>query len=139
MPVNAPYNNDYPYYTIDPKDIGSEYYGVYHGGIDLAAPEGTPILSPFYGVVKSSNPHGSYGNNVVVQYIINGVEYEFLFAHMSSVSVNYGDIVYAGDQLGLVGQTGNAHGAHVHIEAYYPPYRYGQFHFNPMMFFNSRG
>lgn len=58
---------------------------------------------------------GSYGNYVKIQH---GNGYETLYAHLAygSIGVNVGDIVEAGQDIGYMGATGNAYGAHLHFE-----------------------
>lgn len=89
-----------------------------HGAIDIWAAEGTPIVASRGGVVvatEATNPQelDGYGNCVVV-YHEDGTE--TYYAHMSRRDVNKGDRVYLGQQLGLVGNTGNSFGDHLHFE-----------------------
>lgn len=82
-----------------------------HGGIDIAAPAGTPIKAQAVGRVVSAQREGNAGNVVRVDYG-NGVVASY--AHMSSFSVQEGDMVAPGQSLGGVGRTGNATGNHLH-------------------------
>lgn len=89
-----------------------------HGAIDIWAAEGTPIVAARGGIVvatEATNPQelDGYGNCVVV-YHEDGTE--SYYAHMSRRDVNKGDRVYLGQQLGLVGNTGNSFGDHLHFE-----------------------
>lgn len=89
-----------------------------HGAIDIWAAEGTPIVAARAGVVvatEATNPRelDGYGNCVVV-YHEDGTE--SYYAHMSRRDVNAGDRVYLGQQIGLVGSTGNSTGNHLHFE-----------------------
>lgn len=89
-----------------------------HGALDIWAAEGTPIVASRGGVVvatEATNPQelDGYGNCVVV-YHEDGTE--SYYAHMSRRDVNKGDRVYLGQQLGLVGSTGNSTGDHLHFE-----------------------
>jgi murein DD-endopeptidase MepM/ murein hydrolase activator NlpD len=84
-----------------------------HQGIDLAAPEGTPILSAAAGVVRSAGPRGGYGETIEVEHS-PGVT--TLYAHAGATLVQPGQQVAAGQALGLVGQTGRATGPHLHFE-----------------------
>ena len=54
-----------------------------------------------------------YGRFVVVDH---NIDYITLYAHMSEVLVQEGDIVGKGDILGKVGSTGNSTGPHLHFE-----------------------
>ncbi|NOZ62780.1 MAG: peptidoglycan DD-metalloendopeptidase family protein [Calditrichaeota bacterium] len=88
-----------------------------HMGIDLGAPEGTPIFAPADGVVikvvKTYKPHKSYGRYVVIDH---GNGYRTVYGHMHSVKVRMGQKVKRWDVIGTVGQTGRATGPHLHYE-----------------------
>ena len=85
----------------------------HHTGIDLGAPEGTPIPAAKDGVVISAGTRGGYGNAIEVAHP-DGTS--TLYAHASGVAVNPGEHVSAGDVLGWVGQTGRTTGPHLHLE-----------------------
>src|SRR5262249_58146512 len=74
--------------------------------------EGTPLYSPFAGVV-TAEWSGGYGNLVTV-HLDNG--YEFRMGHLEGFAVSSGQRVNPGDLLGLSGSTGNSTGPHVHVE-----------------------
>ena len=84
-----------------------------HTGTDFAAPIGTPIRSVMKGVVLSAEFAGPYGRQVRVRHE-DGTE--TWYNHMSKFSVSVGETVYAGDQVGAVGVTGNTTGPHLHFE-----------------------
>jgi len=87
-----------------------------YNGVDLAAPNGTPILAAAAGdviVAKSSGYNGGYGKYVVVQHD-NGSQ--TLYAHASSVAVSVGERVGKGETIGYVGSTGKSTGSHLHFE-----------------------
>lgn len=84
-----------------------------HTGLDIAAPNGTPIQVVADGVVTHASPMGTYGNLVIVSHG-NGVE--TYYAHCSKILVNVGQTVTAGDTIALVGSTGNSTGNHLHLE-----------------------
>ncbi|MEW6433350.1 MAG: M23 family metallopeptidase [Myxococcota bacterium] len=84
-----------------------------HDGVDLAAPEGTPILSVADGVVLSAGPRGGYGNAVEVAHPDGTTS---LYAHAREVTVSAGQPVRAGDVLAHVGRTGRSTGNHLHFE-----------------------
>ncbi|MBR1792471.1 MAG: peptidoglycan DD-metalloendopeptidase family protein [Bacteroidales bacterium] len=88
----------------------------YHYGLDLAAPKGEPIHTMFDGTVRISVRNKSYGNLVVVRHN-NGLE--TYYAHMAQRYVQPGDVVKAGDILGLCGSTGRSTGSHLHLEIRY--------------------
>lgn len=84
-----------------------------HTGTDFAAPTGTPIRSVMKGVVVGAEFAGAYGRQVRVRHA-DGTE--TWYNHMSKFSVSVGETVYAGDQVGAVGTTGNTTGPHLHFE-----------------------
>lgn len=83
-----------------------------HGGIDIGAPQGTPILSALAGTVSVAGQYGGYGNAVVV----NTGDMKILYGHMSSIGAQVGQQVQKGQQIGLVGSTGWSTGPHLHFE-----------------------
>lgn len=94
----------------------SEYgyrWGRMHQGIDLAAPQGSPIQAVHAGTVVHSRWAGGYGYMVVVDH---GDGVQSLYAHASELLVYEGQEVAAGDRLALVGNTGYSFGPHLHFE-----------------------
>lgn len=88
-----------------------------HYGVDLSYPTGTPVVVAFDGIVRSSKTNaGGYGNLVVVRHH-NGLE--TYYAHLSKRLVNPGQVVSAGDTIGLGGNTGRSYGSHLHFETRY--------------------
>lgn len=89
-------------------------WGSFHGGVDYAAPTGTPIPSQSGGRVSYAGYgwNGGFGNLVKVR---QGI-YEHYYAHMSRIMAKAGQAVSRGTILGLVGNTGDSKGAHVHYE-----------------------
>jgi len=98
-------------------DVGA--WARYHTGFDFSGPIGTTIYAPTAGVVEHAGTGGDAGgwagNYVVVEHA-DGTQ--TLYAHMSSISVQAGEKVTGGSQLGHVGQTGRAFGPHLHFEVY---------------------
>lgn len=84
-----------------------------HHGVDIAAPEGTPVRSMKAGRVEHAAAWGSYGLSVV---IAHGTNVRTLYAHLSRIDVRAGDRVGGGAVIGAVGRTGNATGPHLHFE-----------------------
>ncbi|MGD9619723.1 MAG: M23 family metallopeptidase [Mycolicibacterium sp.] len=90
-------------------------WGVLHGGIDIANSIGTPIIAAADGVVISAGYEGGYGNMVKLRHSDGTVT---LYGHNSSVLVNVGERVMAGDQIARMGNTGNSTGPHLHFEVH---------------------
>lgn len=85
----------------------------FHDGLDIAADFGTPVMATADGLVIWAAPHSGYGNAVVL-YHSNGITTRY--GHLSKISVESGQRVRRGDQLGNVGSTGRSTGPHVHYE-----------------------
>ena len=85
-----------------------------HAGIDYGAPTGTPIPSPIDGKVIQSwfSPNQPSGGNETQ--IWDGQKYTHIFMHQSKRKVKTGDRVHQGQIIGLVGNTGNSFGSHLH-------------------------
>jgi len=81
-----------------------------HYGMDIAAPEGTPIKAPVDAIVRLAAGLYFSGYTMVLDHG-HGVSTSYL--HMSRMDVKQGDRVRAGEQIGLVGQTGRATGPHL--------------------------
>ncbi len=87
--------------------------GRMHYGVDLKLQTGDPVVAAFPGMVRISKYNKSFGNVVVVRHH-NGLE--TLYAHLSKRKVEPGDLIEAGDTLGLGGNTGRSRGSHLHFE-----------------------
>jgi murein DD-endopeptidase MepM/ murein hydrolase activator NlpD len=90
-----------------------------HKGTDFTPGVGAPITSIADGVVtiKEVSSWG-FGNHVFIEHVINGQKVTTLYAHMQegSSALKVGDVVEAGQFVGLVGATGAATGPHLHLE-----------------------
>ena len=85
-----------------------------HTGLDIAAPNGTPIAAADTGVVALANRGSTgYGNYIV---ITHGNGYSTLYGHLSAISVSVRQIVQAGQIIGAEGSTGFSTGPHLHFE-----------------------
>lgn len=96
--------------------LGSRW-GDFHAGIDIANKAGgVPIVAAADGVVIRSYYSSSYGNAIFVAHSINGQMYTTVYAHMSSRNVSSGQVVSKGQQIGIMGNTGQSFGQHLHFE-----------------------
>lgn len=123
--VNSETNCDY-HHPLSEKTM-RRYHGIVtskygwrkgknHNGVDLELHQWDSVHNMFPGVVRFSKRYAGFGKVVIVRHY-NGLE--TLYAHLSKISVKSGDIVEAGDLVGLGGQTGNASGTHLHMEIRY--------------------
>ena len=82
-----------------------------HSGMDIAAPEGTPVRAPAAGVVTLAGDLYITGGTLLLDHG-HGVSSNFL--HLSRMDVKAGDTVEQGQVIGAVGSTGRATGPHLH-------------------------
>lgn len=103
-PTNAPYR------------VTSTFawrWGKLHKGIDITSTGyGAPIKAANNGIVVVSSYNGTNGHYIIIKHA-NGYFTEY--AHMASRNVKKGDVVYANDILGGMGDTGYAFGIHLHF------------------------
>jgi murein DD-endopeptidase MepM/ murein hydrolase activator NlpD len=101
----------------NPKSWWYEPWGVsrVHKGIDIFAPKRTPVLAPTYGVVIYQGEIELGGN---VLFILGPKWRVHFFGHLNKSKVGFGQIVTTGQDIGEVGDTGNAQGKppHLHYE-----------------------
>lgn len=91
----------------------------FHKGIDFTPGAGVPIYAIAAGTVTYTEVSNSgFGNHVMIEHQINGKTVVSMYAHMqmNSSPLQVGQVVEAGDMVGLVGSTGVATGAHLHFE-----------------------
>ena len=101
-----------------------------HSGADIKTCAKDTVRCAFDGGVRMSKPYSAYGNVVVVRHA-NGLE--TIYSHNSQNLVHSGDIVKAGQPIGLTGRTGRATTEHLHFET-----RINGQHFNPNIIFNLK-
>ena len=92
----------------------TQYYVWYHPALDIANPSAPPVLAADSGTVTYAGctTYG-YGCNVIIDH---GNGYQTLYAHLSSYSVEAGNSVGQGSQIGVMGSTGRSTGTHLHFE-----------------------
>jgi murein DD-endopeptidase MepM/ murein hydrolase activator NlpD len=83
-----------------------------HLGFDLAVTANVPITAAQRGVVIHSGYLGIYGNTVVIDH---GLGVQSLYAHLSSIDAEVGQLVEKGARIGRSGMTGLAGGDHLHF------------------------
>ena len=105
-----------------PSDVGvvSSSFGAprgrsTHQGVDFRAPRGTKVVATADGVVSFAGRTGDYGRMVVIDH---GNGWETRYAHLHRIKVETGDRVRRGREIGTVGHSGNASGAHLHYEVH---------------------
>ncbi|MCX6713413.1 MAG: peptidoglycan DD-metalloendopeptidase family protein [Candidatus Vogelbacteria bacterium] len=107
----------YASYYLRPVDGGRRSQGIHgHNGIDIAAPNGTPVYAAAAGTVliaKDGGWNGAYGSYVVIKH---GNGTQTLYAHLSAVNISAGQSVTRGQTIGRVGSTGRSTGNHLHFE-----------------------
>lgn len=108
-PVSAGYITDGFGYRKDPFTGRREF----HYGVDVSCPSGTAVYTTADGVVEFTGPFGTYGRVVRIDH---GYGYSTLYAHLSRMLVNPGDVVKRGQKIGEVGSTGRSTGPHLHYE-----------------------
>ena len=87
--------------------------GVFHTGVDLAAPQGTPVHATADGVIDRAGWDGDYGKLIIIDH---GNGLETYYAHLSRLLVAPGQEVLRGQVIGLSGETGRVTGPHMHYE-----------------------
>lgn len=85
----------------------------YHGGIDLAYPQGSDCPSFMDGTVVEVGSEPGYGNYIIIQ-DANGNQ--TVYGHLDSIGVSQGQTVSRGDVIGATGNTGVSTGPHLHLE-----------------------
>ena len=99
-----------------------------HQGIDLAAPEGTPIVASRSGTVTTASYGSAAGYYVTINH---GDGFSSIYMHMTHYIVRAGQRVSAGEVIGYVGKTGVATGNHLHFGI-----SYGGKYYNPAAYVN---
>ncbi len=109
IPVQGGSSTDWNHKTFWYEPWGAS---LTHKGIDIFAKEGTPVVSPVYGIVVYAGTLGRGGNVVIVLTTQGRLHY---FAHLRDTLMTTGQPVGRGQQLGTVGKTGNAATTPAHL------------------------
>ncbi len=112
FPVEGAIPSDIGSFWGDPRDGGDRM----HEGVDIFAPRGTPVIAVSSGRVNRIGNGGLGGKTVWVR----TKNHALYYAHLDSITVEYGTFVGYGDTLGFVGNTGNARTTppHLHFGIY---------------------
>jgi flagellar protein FlgJ len=108
MPLETTTTSGYGW-RKDPLGQGRRF----HAGVDLRAAYGTEVPAAAAGEVTFAGDQGGYGTTVVVRHEDG---FETRYAHLSSMQVQTGDRVEAGQSVGRVGNSGRSTGPHLHFE-----------------------
>ncbi|MEA2608550.1 MAG: hypothetical protein QOJ75_793 [Chloroflexota bacterium] len=108
----------------------SQYFHYGHFGVDIAADYGSEVRAAAAGTVVFAGWKGNGGGYQV--WISHGSGLYTTYNHMSAVSVGYGQSVSEGQQVGRIGQSGNATGPHLHFEVWRGPVWAGGTRVNPL-------
>ncbi len=87
-----------------------------HMGLDFGAPYKSPVLSPGEGKVIYAGWRGLYGRMVEIDH---GMGLISRYGHMAKVSVEKGEYIDRGNEIGLLGNSGRSTGPHLHFEVLY--------------------
>jgi murein DD-endopeptidase MepM/ murein hydrolase activator NlpD len=100
--------------------FGAPRSGHTHQGQDVMAACGTPLRAARGGVVKANHYQAAAGNYLVIDGDHTGDDYAYMHLAVPS-AYGEGDRVHTGDQIGVVGETGDATACHLHFEEWKAP------------------
>jgi murein DD-endopeptidase MepM/ murein hydrolase activator NlpD len=107
-------------YGMSAGRFGAARSGHTHQGQDVMAACGTPLLAARGGAVQMSTWDDAAGNYVVIDG--KGTPNDFMYAHLAEPSpLQEGETVRTGQPIGIVGDTGDAQGCHLHFEMWGAP------------------
>ena len=106
MPAQGPYSSAFGlkrFYNDQPRSP--------HSGLDIAAPDKSPIVAAAGGTVSAVGEYFFNGNTVIIDH---GHGLSTMYCHMSRIDVKVGDQLSTGQPIGLIGATGRVTGPHLH-------------------------
>ncbi len=107
-------------YGMSAGRFGAGRSGHTHQGQDVMAACGTPLVAARGGLVQYSGYQGAAGNYIVIDG--RGTGNDFMYAHLAEPSpLHTGETVRTGQPIGVVGETGDAQGCHLHFEIWGAP------------------
>jgi hypothetical protein len=110
FPVQGPHD-----YGGPGARFGAPRNGHTHQGQDVTAACGTPLVSVMTGTVQYAGYQSAAGNYIVVDN--DGTADDFVYMHLATPAyVKTAGVVAAGQQIGVVGESGDATGCHLHFE-----------------------
>ena len=83
-----------------------------HKGIDIGVVTGTSVAAADGGKVSLAGWNGGYGNCVIIDH---GNGRQTLYGHLEGYTVQVGDVVGKGQEIGKSGSTGKSTGPHLHF------------------------
>jgi murein DD-endopeptidase MepM/ murein hydrolase activator NlpD len=117
--------------------FGAGRNGHTHQGQDVFAECGTPLVAARGGIVKLNQVEANAGNYIVIDGA--GTDVDYVYMHLAERSpLKRGALVMTGESIGLVGDTGDAVGCHLHFEMWGKPGWYtGGTPFDPLPFLKA--
>ena len=118
------------------QGVGAPRAGHTHQGQDIMASCGTPLVSVSRAKVKWVSFQGAAGNYVVIRN--KKLHQDYMYAHLAArASVTKGQVLQPGQQLGIVGQTGDATACHLHFELWLGKWYRGGHPVDPMPYLQT--
>src|ERR1035437_2071008 len=87
--------------------------GAFHSGLDIEAPDGTPVRAAADGNVTDAAMNAGYGREIIIDH---GHDVLTVYGHLSAMAVVPGQHVIRGQVIGYVGESGRSTGPHLHYE-----------------------
>jgi murein DD-endopeptidase MepM/ murein hydrolase activator NlpD len=118
------------------QGFGAARSGHTHQGQDIMAPCGTPLVAVSRAKVKWVSSQRLAGNYVVIRN--KKLHQDYMYAHLATrASVSKGQVVMPGQQVGIVGQTGDATACHLHFELWVGKWYRGGHPVNPLPYLQT--